>query len=745
MRRIFLIYILFLFPSIYCQTADNDVSAYNVTWTSISKDHTGSMPTGNGDIGLNVWVEKSGDVLFLIGKTDAYDENSTLLKLGRIKLKFSPSPFEKDTTFTQTLHLNQSEIVIKEGNSLEIRLWVDANNPVINVETNSRQKYTQEVILETWRDSIYQISTEVSDMFKNLYGPDPYSTLVYPDINEKTNSSIISYHLNRKPDNDGYEINLKLQGLDSAMHSYKHPLLNRIFGILMEGENFTPVNEKKLISKSPAGSFSFSIYALTLHPSDPDNWKKEISGIANAYKKLNKDELLLKHRNWWKEFWNRSFIKITSSDDNSDSTAYMVSRAYNLCRYMNACGGRGNLPIKFNGSIFSYGTKENPDYRRWGGPGFWFQNVRLAYYPMLEQGDFDLMQPWLDMYSNMLPLQKDRTKRFFNHDGAIFPETATFWGSEVSGHYGWTPFEKRKNPLAECTYLTYYWQNSIEQVLMMYNYYEYTGDTDFAREVLMPHADAVSRFYEVHYQLDNRGKFHFGPAQSLETYHIAVNPLPEIAGLKYTLTKLLSLKEPFVTEELSTRWKYILDHLPPLPLAEKDGEKYLLPALLWDMKMNMENPELYAVHPYRIYGFGKPEIETGRNTFDRRLHKLDYCWNQNAVDAALLGLTDTAKNFVVNRTTPQNYSDSRFPAMWNAFNDWIPDIDHGGNLQMALHYMLLQCEGEEIRLFPSWPKEWNVEFRLHAPYQTTIEGKMINGVVKDIKVFPEERRKDIVW
>ena len=43
------------------------------------------MPCGGGDIGLNVWVE-NGDILFYIAKSDAFDENNTLLKLGRVRI-----------------------------------------------------------------------------------------------------------------------------------------------------------------------------------------------------------------------------------------------------------------------------------------------------------------------------------------------------------------------------------------------------------------------------------------------------------------------------------------------------------------------------------------------------------------------------------------------------------------------------------------------------------------------------------
>ena len=37
------------------------VASQDVVWDSPSTDAKGCMPLGNGDIGLNVWVEASGD------------------------------------------------------------------------------------------------------------------------------------------------------------------------------------------------------------------------------------------------------------------------------------------------------------------------------------------------------------------------------------------------------------------------------------------------------------------------------------------------------------------------------------------------------------------------------------------------------------------------------------------------------------------------------------------------------------
>ena len=93
--------------------------------------------------------------------------------------------------------------------------------------------------------------------------------------------------------------------------------------------------------------------------------------------------------------------------------ALTVSRGYALSRWMSACAGRGSLPMKFNGSLFTVDAQVrdpatttlvamNADYCAWGG-NYWFQNQRLLYWPMLAAGDFDLMEPWWKMYRDVLP------------------------------------------------------------------------------------------------------------------------------------------------------------------------------------------------------------------------------------------------------------------------------------------------------------------------------------------------------
>ena len=101
------------------------------------------MPVGNGDIGLNVWVEESGDLLFYIGKSDAWSGNSRNVKLGRIRIQLSPNPFINGVPYEQTLDLLTGSIDIEAGegdNLAKLRLWVDANQPVIRVEVDSKKQ-----------------------------------------------------------------------------------------------------------------------------------------------------------------------------------------------------------------------------------------------------------------------------------------------------------------------------------------------------------------------------------------------------------------------------------------------------------------------------------------------------------------------------------------------------------------------------------------------------------------------------
>src|SRR5260370_42441249 len=58
---------------------------------------------------------------------------------------------------------------------------------------------------------------------------------------------------------------------------------------------------------------------------------------------------------------------------------------------------------------------------------------------------------------------------------------------------------------------------------------------------------------------------------------------------------------------------------------------------------------------------------------------------------------------------------------------------------ITLQLMLMQCDGKRILLLPAWPAEWTADFKLHAPYQTTVEGHVENGKITNL-LLPTDQR-----
>ena len=106
-----------------------------------------------------------------------------------------------------------------------------------------------------------------------------------------------------------------------------------------------------------------------------------------------------------------------------------------------------------------------------------------------------------------------------------------------------------------------------------------------------------------------------------------------------------------------------------------------------------------------------------------------------------MGLTDEAAAITIKKLRDSN---RRFPTFWGPGHDWVPDHNWGGSGMIGLQEMLMQTTDNRIILFPAWPKNWDVSFKLCAPKNTTVECTYQNGRVSSLKVTPENRMKDVI-
>lgn len=719
----------------------------NISWTTQSKNSSESMPVGGGDIGVNVWVEKGAIYLYL-SRSGSFDENNTLLKLGRVKLKLSPNPFE-GKTFKQELILKDGYVELT-AEQTKVNIWVDVFKPIVNLEVKSNQKLTAEASYESWRfeDRI----TKGKENNQNSYKWAPQGIVkTSKDAIGFQGNSISFSHQNKNE--TVFDVVVKQQGLEAYKASMYNPLKNLKFGGVMQGENMlasgnyigtylsTPFKAWVLKSAKPTKSHQITI----LLNSSADEKSVDLSSY-------NPQKSFAATKAWWNNYWNKSFIYINSTD----TLANQVSQNYQLFRYMLGANAKGSWPTKFNGGLFTFDPqltdttlKYTPDFRNWGGGTHTAQNQRLVYWPMLKSGDFEMMKPQFEFYKRILQNAELRTKNAWGHNGASFTEQIENFGLPNPAEYGWKRPDGYDKGMEYNAWLEYEWDTILEFCLMILETERYDAQDITAYKPLI---ESSLTFFKEHYTylakqrgskaLDANGHLVLYPGSAAETYKMAYNATSTIAGLKTVLQRLLALKS--ASEEQKKNWRAMLNTIPPISFRAFDGKPTISPAKLWERINNTESPQLYPVYPYGMYGVGKPGLDTAINTYQLDPDVLKFRshigWKQDHIFAARLGLTDEAARLT--KLKLQN-SGRRFPAFWGPGFDWTPDHNWGGSGMIGLQEMLMQCDGKKIILFPAWPKNWDVHFKLHAPYQTTVEGILKNGKLESLKVIPEERTKDI--
>lgn len=740
--------------------ADHYVDRYRVVWNSPSRDAGGSMPVGGGSLQLNTWCEQN-DILFYIGSTDCRMDNSfTLGKLGRVRVRFYPNPFEH--TFRQELNLKESEVVYTGDNGFRFTLSTGIEQPVVFFQADSKVPVRAEVIYETWNH--FRMELQADQVFF-YYANDTCNDLLQQAIRDQKVESFRELI----PDPVTGSINggiLTVEGMQPA---------GRGSGTYMN----TDYESCKLESVTPTRRIEGRVAVRIAQDASVPIWKEEV-GQVDRYAAEHSSQIAKERKAWWREFWDRSYIVIepevkdtTRWADRATREAWEVGRNYQLFRYMLGCASRNTLPVLFNGGIFNVDSPSGPPERRmWDGCEFMAQNQRLVYWPMLKSGDFDLMRPALDMYNRMLPLQLARSRKFWNIEGAAFPEALMVYGlngvygdpTKMTDCFGRCPDRPRtEDGHSGLIHLEYHYTSMLDFAYMALNYVEYGGGklADY-----LPFIENAVRFFDNYYQkrsLERNGsplvdgKLVLYPASALELYAGAKNPTDVVCGLHMIVRRLLEQAD--LPQDRRSYFEALEQRLPDVPVTQVNGHKVLPPAESWELEGsqgNMEFPQLYSLFPFDYYTLESPDLDIPKNTWlynSKAAAQKNYiCWFQGGIYTARLGLTDEAKSYAVRKFlhptaegchpgVPAN----RFPAFWpNPGFCHTPDIDHGGAAMVGLQDMLMQVIDGRIYLAPAWPKEWNCRFKLHAPQSTVVQGDIRDGKVENLKVFPASRRSDIV-
>ena len=539
-----------------------------------------------------------------------------------------------------------------------------------------------------------------------------------------------------------FDATVEQQKMETVKDRLYNPLRHLLFGGRMQGDGFVYVD--KVDGQYASTPFEGWMY-VTEQPRRKSHIQITLANHQGSYEEwiamLNKTDKTIRHdydrrntRRWWRQFWQRSYI------EDADS----ITRNYTLFRYMLGCNSRGQWPTKFNGGLFTFDPEYvnqapeyqlSPDFRNWGGGVHTAQNQRLVYWPMLKSGDFDLLMPQLEFYQNIYKNAEERSRLYWGHEGACLTEQIENYGLPCYPEYG-TKRPKDFDPgMERNAWLEYEWDTCLEFCMMALEARRYTA-IDIDR--YMPMIRSCLRFFDEHYQylanqrgakrLDGNGHLVLYPGSGGETFKGAYNSTSTIAALRTVATAIGDTA--------------LLRRIPDITIRDS----MIQPALHYERVQNVETTQLYPVFPWRIYGVGRPGLEIARKTYWQGDHAQQFRshvgWKQDLIWAACLGLTDEAYRLLKLKMADGPH---RFPAFWGPGFDWTPDHNWGGSAMTGLQEMLLQEVDHKLYLFPAWPKDRDIRFKLHASRGTTVEAELRNGKLVNLKVTPKEREVDIVY
>ena len=704
------------FAAALCSTWSTDpvacVQEYNVKWTDLLNDtnisYVNTMPIGNAVAGANVWTDGKDTVTLMISSQWAWNEGAQLIKVGRVDLTYAPAPAAQP--FSMEMDLGTGTVRIQIGD-LHVDVWMDAdgNAAVVTHTSSGSTTYTVSAKLSIIRPE--------QTLYAGTFECRPNYT-ISPDVSLVSDGHQIVYHRNEQgyASQDYFQDMIDEQNLGEKAHQSQPNLMyNRTSGAA--------------ISQS---ANNVIITVLTEQTEKPEQYVADLKAAIN----LNPSKA--KHDAFYAALWGKSHIQISNTT---------VGTKYVIQRYMQTIQARAPFPLKFNGLIFTAHKAPNVDWRDWGGRNWW-QNGRLSYYNMFTSGDYDQVASFLESYHKTLPMARARTEHYYNFTGAFWAEYAdAFFGTQHSLSYGCGRAGKTDPP--------YWWnsdiwngynvQGSLDLSLMTLDYWVATGDDTYVEIA----AEVIEFFQNWRPNKDASGKVVMYPTQALETWQCpgypankttcATNDMPTVSGLHAVVDKLLSTG--YGTAAQRAGWTAYQKVLPDMPITDQLQEAQILPQT---RRLNVENPQLYAVHPYRQFTAARAKersLAPATKAYDDRHYPGDVGWNQCIMDAALLGLSAEFERMAFARASAAPAVNYRFPGFSQRFQDYQPSADELANLQNGISYAIIQQDDSadhRLLLLPAWPCAWDVDFKVHGAVGTVVTGKLLNGVLT-YSVSPSSR------
>lgn len=295
------------------------ITRLNPVFDTPARSPADSMPLGNGTLGLNAWVERSADIVFVlacVGGAGGFDGSS--IRLGRVRVQMLPDAIvgrESDAkpAIKQTLNLYNGRIEFMIGTGdreASVWLWIDAARNVVHVEAQANYGFLLSATLEGVRD------------------------VTPPDHSHSAGDDGVMI-------DDGTPRLIRFHREKPAGGEDKSP--RRTVGLAIVGTGAWVRHAADTIgTQKRQRRQAFVIHALDAVTNTTAIWLQAIDRVIAEASQTELKDARSDHDRWWRKFW---------TSESSANATLAPDEAVN--RFVTACHGKGALPTEARNPKFA--------------------------------------------------------------------------------------------------------------------------------------------------------------------------------------------------------------------------------------------------------------------------------------------------------------------------------------------------------------------------------------------------------
>ncbi len=431
------------------------------------------------------------------------------------------------------------------------------------------------------------------------------------------------------------------------------------------------------------------------------------------------------HQQWWTRFWNQSSIHVPDS---------LIEKQYYLEMYKLGAASRPNAPAITLQAVW---TADDGGLPPWKGDFHNDLNTQLSYWPVYTGNRLKEGQSYINWLWDMVPLNKQYTRRYFGVNGLNLPGVATLNGHPMGG---WIQYALGPTVGAWCAQ-HFYWQ------------WKYSMDELFLKTRAYPYIHDVATYMEAITRLKNR--IRMLPLSSSPEYND--NSVDawftkwsnfDLALAKFLFTAAMEVAAANNKHTEAEHWKTILNQLPDYEVNETGF------TIAPGQNLNSSHRHMsqyMAIYPLALLDVNNAADKTIIENSFRQIEAkgtgewvgYSFSWMASLyaraykAEKAVKQLQIFASNFCSPNSFHLNGDQKGGKHSGFTYRPFTLE----GNFAFAqgVHELLLQSRNSYIEVFPAVPEHWNnVSFdKLRSEGAFLISATKENGLPTTVTIFAE--------